>query len=317
MRAPAHPPTKELWDTTKPMILAEFKARRRSEFVAPGCISARGSRPGRRFEAWLAVAGRLTLRGEGKGGSSRWLKNVLFIAAVVVLGFFWKQENPDRTVCQLHETAQQAYDIDVRRLLYMAAKCHATTDGKRFLFPNHRLAPLSVHGVNGGWSIHWQADDGMSWTGPVDDPLDCNIDDWGLPLRAQQSFRPRWRHSTTAPTVHQITPLATGELRVLRHGHLLVRMKAISLPRFRSDVDHKGRSEAPDSARTLSHAMFIRIDDGFYGDGVDSERGAADLEPVNHDVCQDCAGTGFCRDCLGEADRADRGGQEESLPCMC
>lgn len=192
----------------------------------------------------------------------------------------------DVAVDQLRESAKQQYDVDMLRFLHMATRCCMTTDGKRFNFRNHRPKPISESGQwHGGWGISWRAEE-SSWSGPIDDPPSRRLHKWGLPLRTGQIFNASWHKTANAPAKQELVSGTCGELRVLHHERVLVRMWA----RVDSYIMF-----------SIRNATFIRIGDCCDADGPCNAQEDGQLELVTDYACQECAGTGFCRDCLGEA----------------
>lgn len=209
----------------------------------------------------------------------------------------------DTAVDQLRESAEQEYDVDMLRFLNMATRCCMTTDGSRFKFRNHRPTPISESDQwHGGWRLSWRAEE-SSWSGPIDDPPGNRIDEWGLPLRNGQAFTAGWRKTTDAPTSQELAPGTCDELKVLRHGRVLVRMRARVTSCYMSSWGN--RSESTDWRDKPGQATFIRIGDCLDAGEAGNAHEGGQLELVTGYACQECAGTGFCRDCLGEATRAD------------
>ena len=199
---------------------------------------------------------------------------------------------------QLRQSAEQQYDVDMLRFLHMASRCCMTMDGKRFEFRNHRPEPLSESQGprRGGWSISWRTGE-SPWNVPIDDPPSQGLDHWGLPLRTGQAFTASWRRTENAPAMQELVPGTRGELKVLHHGQVLVNMRALVSSRGRP-----GRSIGPDEP--LESARFIRTGDCRAADGAGSESECHYPALVEGYACPECAGTGFCRNCLGEAANA-------------
>ena len=217
----------------------------------------------------------------------------------------------DEAVEQLRQSAERQYDVDMRRFLHMASRCCMTTDGKRFEFRNHRPEPLSksLEPWRGSWSISWRTEE-SSWSGPIDDPPSQRLDDWGLPLRTGQTFKASWRTTENAPAMQELVFGAHGELKVLRHGQVLANMRALVHPHRPSGrFPHPDQPLEPtDRGDKLDHARFIRTGDCRSADGTGSEPEChypALVEDYEDYACPDCAGKGFCRNCLGEAANAD------------
>lgn len=196
----------------------------------------------------------------------------------------------DTAMDQLRESAEQEYDVDMLRFLHMATRCCMTTDGSRFKFCNHRPTPISESDQwHGGWSLSWRSEE-SSWSGPIDDPPIKRLQKGGLPLRTGQAFRASWHNTANAPAEQEFVYGTCGELTLLRYGRVLVRMRARVIPYIMFD---------------FRHATFLRIDDCHDTDVAGSERESDWPSPVTDFACPECAGTGFCRDCLGGAAKAD------------
>ena len=210
----------------------------------------------------------------------------------------------DEAVQQLRQSAKQEYDLDVLQFLHMATRCCVTTDGKRFEFRNHRPKPISESPNQwcGGWSLSWRVGE-SSWNGPIDDPPSNRIDKWGLPLRTGQTFRASWRRAANAQAKQELMLGTCGELKVLFHGQVLAHMRARVTSCYMSSWGN--RSEPADWRDKPGHATFMRIGDCHNADGTGGEHEGDWPAPVNDYACPECAGTGFCRDCLGEATKAD------------
>ena len=229
----------------------------------------------------------------------------------------WLNEGVEK----LRREAEQSNDIDVLLFLRMASRCRMTTNGKRFKFRNHRPKPLSESSWHrsGGWSISWRTTS-SSWSGPIEDPPHNCPDDWGLPLRTGQTFSAHWDAEGEAPAQQDIAPGMQGNLLILRHGRTLASMRADVII---CGVGHAGivsstnPDEAPDEGETLGDATFRRI-----ADLRDPGEAGCDHEcdqPLVADgyTCLDCAGTGFCRDCLGNAGRPDDCQACADAPGLC
>ena len=202
----------------------------------------------------------------------------------------------DHSMKQFQRMAEEEHDIDLCQFLDMADKCCMTFHGKRFSFRNNRPKPLSTSlgDWRTGWSIKWQSGESV-WEGPIDDPPSHRLDDWGLPLRPGQIFRARWHNRRgSAPARQELVNGKHGELKVLCQGRVLAHMWA--------DVSSWGLRR--ESAK-LSHATFRRIGDCRDADGAGSEPECHYPALVEGYACPECAGTGFCRNCLGEAAKAD------------
>ena len=226
----------------------------------------------------------------------------------------------DEAVEQLRQSAKQEYNVDMLRFLHMASRCCMTTDGKRFEFRNHRPEPLSksLRPRRGGWSISWRTKE-SSWSGPIDDPPSQRLDDWGLPLRTGQAFTASWRRTENAPAMQELVPGTHGELKVLRHGQVLANMWARV-----SSSGPQGRFIGPDEplkstdrGEKLGHATFRRTGDCRAAEGAGSEHEYDYPALVEGYACPECAGTGFCRNCLGEAANADDCHACADTPGLC
>ena len=192
----------------------------------------------------------------------------------------------DTAVDQLRESAEQEYDVDMLRFLHITTRCCMTTDGSRFKFCNHRPTPISESDQwHGGWSLSWRVEE-SSWSGPIDDPPSRRLHKWGLPLRTGQIFNASWHKTANAPAKQELVSGTCGELRVLHHERVLVRMWA----RVDSYIMF-----------SIRNATFIRIGDCPDADEAGNAHEGGQLELVTGYACPECAGTGFCRDCLGEA----------------
>ena len=209
---------------------------------------------------------------------------------------------------QLRQSAEQQHDVDMLRFLYTATRCCMTTDGKRFEFRNHRPKPISesLGQWRGGWSLSWQAGS-SSWSGPIDDPPSRRLNDWGLPLRTGQAFRASWHQTGNAPAMRELIPGTCGELQVLRHDRVLAQMRARVTSRglFGPFVNSDEPLASTDRGEKLAHTTFIRTGDCSDADRAGSEHKSDSPKLASGYVCPDCAGTGFCRYCLGEAAKAD------------
>ena len=175
-----------------------------------------------------------------------------------------------------------------------------TVHGKRFSFRNNRPKPLStsLEDWRTGWSIKWQSGESV-WEGPIDGPPSHRLDDWGLPLRAGQTFKASWHNRRgNAPARRDLVNGKYGELKVLCQGRVLAHMWAV--------VSGCGRRrESADWGEKLSRATFIRIGDCRDVDGAGSEHERHYPALPEDYACPECAVTGFCRNCLGEAAKAD------------
>ena len=202
----------------------------------------------------------------------------------------------DHSKKKLQQMAAEENDIDLCHFLDMADKCCMTFRGKRFSFRNDRPEPLSTSlgDWRTGWSIKWQSGESV-WEGPIDDPPSHRLDDWGLPLRTGQTFKASWQNRRgSAPARRDLVSGKHGELKVLRHGRVLAHMWAVV----------SGWGQRRESAK-LSHATFIRIGDCRDADGAGSEHERHYPALAEGYACLECEGTGFCRNCLGEAAKAD------------
>lgn len=204
----------------------------------------------------------------------------------------------DAAVDQLRESAKQRYDVDMLRFLHMATRCCMTTDGSRFKFRNHRPTPISESDQwHGGWRLSWRAEE-SSWSGPIDDPPIKRLQKGGLPLRTGQTFIASWHNTANAPADQEFISETSGELKVLRHEQVLAHMRARM-----SSWSYRG--ESTDWGQNLDHATFRRIGGRLDADGTGGEQESGWPSPVTDFACPECAGTGFCRDCLGGAAKAD------------
>ena len=213
----------------------------------------------------------------------------------------------DEAVEQLRQSAEQQHDVDMLRFLHMAARCCMTTEGKRFEFRNHRPKPISesLGQWRGGWSLSWRAGS-SSWHGPIDDPPRHRLEDWGLPLRTGQALTASWHRTGNAPAMRELIPGTSGELKVLRHERVLAQMRArVTSCGPPSRFVNPDEPHAPtDRGEKLADATFIRTGDCSDADRAGSEHESDPLELASGYTCLECAGTGFCRDCLGEAAKA-------------
>ena len=213
----------------------------------------------------------------------------------------------DNAMGRLRKSAKESGDVNLLRFLQMAASCCATTDGKRFTFRNHLPQNIweSPRPWREDWAVSWREADAPWRTVAIDYPPNHHYEDWGLPLRAGQRFAIVLSEMEDAPTVGEIDPTKAMDLRILRNEKVLAQMRA-KLSSYPPPAHIVDEDELPESmGQKVTDMEFIRVGDCL----PEGESGDADAPGFpqlgNSYACLECAGTGFCPDCLGSAETAD------------
>ena len=216
-----------------------------------------------------------------------------------------------RSVEHFQKSAQMEGDVNLLLFLQMATRCCATTDGKRFTFRNHLPQKIweSRHTWHEGWAVGWRKAGGPWRTVAIEYPPNHHYEDWGLPLRAGQMFA-TVSEMEDRPTMGEIDPTKAVDLRILRNGKVLAQMRAKFFS-YTPSAGIVGEDEPPESMgrngddEKVTHMEFIRVGDCLPEGESDDANAPGFPRLVNSYACLECAGTGFCPDCLGEADAGD------------